>query len=72
MQMNSLLFLVVSDGREFRIYANGRVEGFGEPVKVVNYFPQLCSDLLQAELTRIGQDVCTELPHTHQDQQSIE
>lgn len=43
-----LLFYVLADGKEYRIYANGKTEGFGDNVKIVNHFPRLCSGLLQA------------------------
>jgi len=43
-----LLFYVLADGKEYRIYANGKTEGFGESVKIVNHFPRLCFDLLRA------------------------
>jgi hypothetical protein len=44
---NELLFAVYAEGREFRMYTNGRTEGFQGPVGVSNRFPRLCSDLLQ-------------------------
>lgn len=46
-QGGELLFRVMVPGREYRIFTNGRVEGFGDDVKVVNRFFQ-CADLLQA------------------------
>jgi hypothetical protein len=42
-----LLFLVFVPNHEYRIYADGRVEGFGDDVKIINRFFQCCSDLLQ-------------------------
>ncbi len=42
-----LLFEVLAEGREYRIYTNGRVEGFGEGASVVNHFPRLLIDHLQ-------------------------
>ena len=44
---NELLFAVYAEGREFRMYTNGRTEGFQGPVGVSNRFPRLRSDLLQ-------------------------
>ena len=41
-----LLFRVHSDGREYLIYSNGQVEGFGENPEIVNYFPLLQKSLL--------------------------
>jgi len=36
-----LLFTVIANGHEYRIYTNGKVEGFGTDVKVINNFPRL-------------------------------
>ena len=36
-----LLFQIFSEGREYRIYTNGRVDGFGERPLVSNYYPLL-------------------------------
>jgi hypothetical protein len=44
-----LLFKVRADGKEYRIFANGRVEGFGENVQIFNYFLHRYADLLKAE-----------------------
>jgi hypothetical protein len=46
---SSLLFSVLTDGKEYRIYTNGRVDGFGTDVKIVNYFLRRYTDLLQEE-----------------------
>lgn len=43
-----LLFEVIANGHEYRIYSNGRVEGFGgENVKVINHYFRLLIDRLQ-------------------------
>ncbi|MGA9566551.1 MAG: hypothetical protein WBS19_13575 [Candidatus Korobacteraceae bacterium] len=43
-----LLFEVTADGHEYRIYSNGRVEGFGDTnVKVINHYFRLLIDRLQ-------------------------
>ena len=47
-QESDLLFRVIVPGHEYRIYAGGRVEGFGNDVKIINYFYRVCSDLLRA------------------------
>ena len=44
---NELLFAVHAEDREFRMYTNGRTEGFRGRVGVSNRFPRLCSDLPQ-------------------------
>lgn len=64
MEAASVLFRIYNDGKEYRIYTNGRVEGFEGTVNVVNYFPRLCFDLLQEEerLRLHGQN--TVLPRT--------
>jgi hypothetical protein len=42
-----LLFKVIASGHEYRIYTNGRVEGFGDDVKVFNNYLQLLTDHLR-------------------------
>lgn len=64
-----LLFHVIVPGHEYRLFADGRVEGFGENVKVINRFHRVCSDLLQAERGQAdwaakSQDEDMELPQT--------
>jgi len=44
LDVNQLLFKIRAEGREYRIYANGKVEGFGNDVQICNYFPFLCND----------------------------
>lgn len=40
--MRQLLFKVsCPDGREYAIYTNGEIEGFGEGASVFNYYPAL-------------------------------
>ena len=36
-----LLFGVFSEGKEYRIYTDGRVEGFGDRPLISNYYPIL-------------------------------
>jgi hypothetical protein len=48
-RMKELLFQVFAGGREYRIYTNGRVEGFGDDVKIVNNYPRLRFGRPQAE-----------------------
>jgi hypothetical protein len=36
-----LLFKVISGGREYSIYTNGSVSGFGDGAMIVNYFDLL-------------------------------
>jgi len=50
MSTPQLLFRVTASGHEYRIYTNGRVEGFGNDVQVVNHIPRLCSGLLEGVL----------------------
>jgi hypothetical protein len=45
-----LLFYVLADGKEYRIYANGKTEGFGNDVRVFNRFPLIYSDGLRLAL----------------------
>jgi len=44
------LFLIHAEGREFKIYANGRTEGFTGQVGISNHIPRLCAGLLRGEL----------------------
>lgn len=37
-ESEKLLFKVISDGKEYRIYTDGRVEGFGACTMIFNYF----------------------------------
>jgi hypothetical protein len=41
--MADLLFRILDDGREYKIYPNGKIEGFGPNAIVFNYFPQLAA-----------------------------
>jgi hypothetical protein len=36
-----ILFRVISDGREYVVYTDGTIEGFGEGAIVFNYYPHL-------------------------------
>lgn len=40
-QTGQLLFKVLAKGREYKIYTDGHVEGFGDSPFVVNYWPAL-------------------------------
>ena len=63
----SLLFEVWVDGNEYKIFANGRVCGFGENAKIVNHFPRVMQayfDLLQAGTTLPPLVEGTESQHT--------
>lgn len=42
-----LLFRVVEGEREYRIYSNGQIEGFGSGAIVVNYFDSLLATAIQ-------------------------
>jgi hypothetical protein len=64
MQSADLLFRIFAQEREYRIYTNGQVEGFGEHVKVINYFPRLCSDLLQEASAPKHSEEGTPPPHS--------
>jgi hypothetical protein len=50
MAEHELLFRVfvggVVSGHEYRIYTNGRTEGFGDDVQIVNYYPLLLSEAI--------------------------
>ena len=39
-----ILFKVISEGREYVIYDDGRVEGFGEHPKIINYHHLLAAE----------------------------
>lgn len=41
--VRELLFKVIAEGREYRIYTNGEIEGFGPDARVFNYYPQRVS-----------------------------
>jgi hypothetical protein len=46
-----LLFEVFAGGKEYRMFTDGRVEGFGaSDVKIVNHFLRRYSDLQQLEM----------------------
>lgn len=42
-----LLFRVIEGEKEYRIYSNGQVEGFGDGAIVVNYFDRLLATAIQ-------------------------
>jgi hypothetical protein len=64
LRQSQLLFKILVGEDEYRIFTNGRVEGFGEgDVKVVNYYPRLCSDLLQGVPARSSWEADTEPPN---------
>lgn len=65
-----LLFRVIADGRDHKIYTNGYVEGFGDKVIVANYLDLLMARAYQEREHRqrpdlpsleVGQN--TALPH---------
>ena len=42
-----LLFRVIEGEKEYRIYSNGQIEGFGEGAIVINYFDRLLATAIQ-------------------------
>lgn len=52
MSNTNLLFRVIANHHEYKIYTDGRISGFGEDAQVFNYFPrsvQAPSDRPQVE-----------------------
>lgn len=50
MPPSDLIFEVYANGHEYRIYASGRVEGFGGEAKITNHFYRVCARLQQEEM----------------------
>jgi hypothetical protein len=71
-----LLFQIWANDQTYRIYASGRVEGFGDgPVKVANHFFQVCDRLQQSEQDRQDSPATSQAEHTKplpQTEQSLE
>jgi predicted RNA-binding protein with EMAP domain len=44
--MRKLLFQVNSGKREYKIYTNGDVSGFGDEALIANYYPELIAQLV--------------------------
>ena len=64
LRQSELLFKVLVGEHEYRIFTNGRVEGFGDrDVKVVNYYPRLCFDLLRGVPAHSSLEADTEFPN---------
>jgi hypothetical protein len=58
-----LLFEVITSGHEYRIYTNGKVEGFGgENVRVINHYFRLLIDRLQQAEASASCVVADKLP----------
>jgi len=53
MAPDDLLFKVRAEGKEYRIYTNGKVEGFGNDVQIVNYFPFYCNDVRKYVISHV-------------------
>ena len=54
-QMRTELFRILSGDREYRIYTNGEVVGFGDDAVVINNFPFLMVDAeLRAKRAILG------------------
>ncbi len=51
-----LLFEVTASGHDYRIYTNGRVEGFGDDVGVLNNYPRLLIGHLQRAEDRTSRE----------------
>ncbi len=51
---NAVLFEVLAERRKYVIYANGKVEGFGESAIVFNHYPVLRAKEIQ-EFQRLQQ-----------------
>jgi hypothetical protein len=47
---SDLIFEIYANGCEYRIYASGRVEGFGGEAKITNHFYRVCARLQQEEM----------------------
>ena len=57
MPREELLFKVIgSEGHEFAVYTNGRIEGFGEGALVFNFYPELLATAYVAALGANGID----------------
>jgi hypothetical protein len=50
MPPSDLIFEVYANEREYRIYASGRVEGFGGEAKITNHFYRVFARLQQEEM----------------------
>jgi len=61
-----LAFRIIEGKKEYRIYSDGRIEGFGEGVIIVNYFPHLLATAIQEhEQNRLQRDA--RRPHLEKD-----
>jgi hypothetical protein len=42
MQNDSVLIKIIADDHEYTVFEDGRVEGLGHNVTVINYYPRFC------------------------------
>lgn len=71
LQGEELLFRVKAEGREYRIYTSGRIEGFGSDARIFNCYPLLLAvnirrhlDARPTESPRTSPEVNTPAPQT--------
>jgi hypothetical protein len=68
-QNRRMLFKIVNDGKEYIIYTNGEIEGYGDGAIVFNYFDLLVAEECIAHEHRLRQvrQSLEAAPHKQQD-----